>query len=140
MPMLLVLLLTTFSRTPPALTWSDFFASVRAGGITYSDVAKHLDGHRVRLRGYSVGNPAIRDGVLLTHFPHEDPHEVEETDVPYDAVAVIWKKGVDIPRVPTRPTVEGVLRLGNRDVGPVIVSITLEDATPVLPDTENLKY
>jgi len=126
-----LLVATTFSRTPPVLTWNDFFVAVSAGGMTYSDVAKHLVGHRVRLRGYSVNNPPIENGVLLTHFPYGDPHEVDETDIPYDAVAVMWRKGLDIPRIPSRPTVEGLLHLGNRDVGPVIVSITLEDATPV---------
>jgi hypothetical protein len=93
-----------------------------------------LDGHRVRLRGYAVANPPIEGGILLARWEYTDPHEVDETDIPFDAVAVVWRKSINVPLVPRRPTVEGTPRLGNRDVGPVIVSITLEDATPVLPN------
>ena len=130
-----LILLAAMSRpaAPPTLTWNDFFASVSPTGVTYSDVAKKRENHSVRVRGYAVVTPPLEHGILLTRFPYNDPHEVEETDIPFDAVAVLWRKGIVIPRVPTRPTVEGVLHLGNRDVGPVIVSITLEDATPVYP-------
>src|SRR5262245_25485846 len=132
--MLTVLLVAAALRPPVAqLTWDDFFSAVQASGVTYSDRVRALDGHRVRVRGYAVLNPPLEHGVLLTRFGHQDPHGVEETDVPFDAVAVLWRSGLATGPVPRRPTVEGILRLGNRDVGPVIVSITLEDATPVMP-------
>lgn len=126
-------LLLSVALSTPVIGWPQFFAKVSAQGLTYSQTLRHLEGHRVRLRGYSVAWPEIEHGVLLTSTPYGDPHEVEETDVPFDAVAVVWRSGLALPPTPRRPTVEGTLRLGNRNAGPVIVAITLEDAVPAPP-------
>ena len=117
----------------PSVTWEGFFERVGAEGVVFSQQMIELSGKRVRLRGYSVEHPRIEGGLFLTRFPHEDPHGVEEHDLPFDAVAIVWKKGLRLPATPARPTVEGVLRLGNRAVGVgETVTITLEDATPVI--------
>jgi len=65
---------------------------------------------------------------------YDDPHDVDDTDVPFDTVAVLWRKGITVPPVPSQPTVEGVLHLRNYDAGPVIVPLRLDDATPVYPE------
>jgi len=46
---------------------------------------------------------------------------------------VRWRSGLEIPRVPHRPTVEGTLRLENAAVGPQRVALLLEDAAPIVP-------
>lgn len=117
----------------PPIDWPQFFATVGATGVTYSDTLKSLEGKRVRIRGYSVNHPAPTGGVYLTRFGHSDPREVDEHDLPFDAVAVIWRKDLEIPPVPVRPTVEGTLRLGNRRFSAdEVVTVTLEDAIPVV--------
>jgi hypothetical protein len=134
--LLLLAFFATSAATPapaPAIEWEGFHASVGAQGITFSDRLKALDGQRVRLRGYAVTYPRLNGGLFLTRFEHEDPHGVEEHDLPFDAVGVVWRKGVALPPVPRRPTVEGTLRLGNRRFDGDIVSMTLEDAVPVIP-------
>jgi hypothetical protein len=119
----------------PVIQFETFYASIRAEGVKYSNEMKDLAGKRVRLRGYSVGHPRIDGGLLLTRFEHEDPHGVEEHDLPFDSVAVLWRKDLELPPIPRRPTVEGVLRLGNRRFGESqVVTVTLEDATPVYDD------
>ncbi|MBV9493234.1 MAG: hypothetical protein JOZ54_03225 [Acidobacteria bacterium] len=127
----LLLLLSLFAV--PSLEWGTFHSSMTAQGITFSDPIKALDGQRVRLRGYAVTYPRLDGGLFLTRFEHEDPHGVEEHDLPFDAVGVVWRKGIALPPVPRRPTVEGTLRLGNRRFGEEFVSMTLEDAVPVIP-------
>ncbi|HEV7763484.1 MAG TPA: hypothetical protein VGQ76_00645 [Thermoanaerobaculia bacterium] len=124
----------------PVVSFEKFYASIRAEGLTFTDEMKSLDGKRVRLRGYAVDHPRIENGLFLTRFEHEDPHGVEEHDLPFDSVAVIWKKDIVLPPIPRRPTVEGVLRLGNRTFGESqVVTITLEDATPVVPEADAKK-
>lgn len=123
------------NESAAVIGWDMFYESVRASGLTFSEGMKALEGRRVRLRGHSVGHPRIEGGLLLTRFEHEDPHGVEEHDLPFDAVAVLWRSGIDLPPVPRRPTVEGVLRLGNRRIGEdVIVTVTIEEAVPVVRD------
>lgn len=132
---LFALLATTAADAPSAavVTWGTFYSSVRAEGLTFSERMKELDGKRVRLRGYAVTHPRIEGGLLLTRFEHADPHGVEEHDVPFDAVAVVWRKDLELPPVPRRPTVEGVLRLGNRRFDDhVVVTVTIEHAEPVV--------
>lgn len=129
-------LLLATALSAPVIQWPQFFSAVSTRGLTFSSTLRRLEGHRVRLRGYSVAWPEIDRGVLLTAMPYGDPHEVEETDVPFDAVAVVWRDGMALPPTPRRPTVEGTLRLGNRDVGPVIVAVTLDDAVPAPPASE----
>jgi hypothetical protein len=114
------------------ITWTDLFAKVSPHGVEYSEKLKQLAGTRVILRGYSVTNPPVEGGILLTHFPYSESHEIEETDVPWDAVGVIWRKRLHLPPVPRRPTVEGTLRLGNRTHSGQTVLLTLEDAVPVV--------
>jgi hypothetical protein len=65
----------------------------------------------------------------LSKDPYSDPHDVDETDV--DVVGVVWRKGLPLPPVPGRPTVEGTLRPGNRELGEQMVAIPLENAVPV---------
>lgn len=136
---LFALLATTAADVPSAavLTWETFYSSVRAEGLTFTGRMKELDGKRVQLRGYAVTYPHIEGGLLLTRFEHADPHGVEEHDVPFDTVAVVWRKDIELPPVPRRPTVEGVLRLGNRRFDDhVIVTVTIEHAEPVVPGSE----
>ena len=112
------------------ITWPEFFAHATPHGLEYSAKLHQLAGTRVVLRGYSVAKPAIDGGILLTHFPYSEPHDLDETDVPYDAVAVIWRKGIALPPIPRRPTIEGTLRLGNRSHSGQMTAVTLEDAVP----------
>jgi len=121
------------SSPAPTIDWPDFFASVSTQGVVFSERLKALDGRRVRIRGFAVAYPTVPGGLLLSKDPFSDPHAVEETDLPFDAVGILWKPGLRIPAVPARPTVEGVLRLGNRKVGDQIVAIVLDDAAPVYP-------
>lgn len=118
----------------PTIDWPDFFASVSARGIVYSDRLEALEGKRVRLRGFSVVREDWKRIILVTRFPYveSDPHDSEaELDIPFDAVGIVWRNGVAVPKVPECPTVEGTLLLGNRVVGSQTVAIVLEDAVPV---------
>lgn len=124
------LLLFAILAAPPRIEWPMFFSRVTTAGVTYAPALKDLDGQRVVLRGFTVQNPRIDGGILMTAAPFEDPHEVAETDVPFDAVAVVWRTGLDLPPIPGHPSVEGTLRLGNRRFGDETVCITLEDAVP----------
>jgi len=120
------------------ITWETFYKSVRAEGLTFSDRLKSLDSKRVRLRGYAVNHPRLDGGLFLTRFEHEDPDGVDEHDLPFDAVAVLWKESIELPPVPRRPTIEGVLRLGNRRFDDdVVVTITIEEAVPVYREKED---
>src|SRR5262249_3849533 len=85
-----------------------------------------------RLRGYSIRTPQAPGALFLSReaFASSD---AEETEIPFDVVGVVWRKGTVIPPIPARPTVEGVLKLGNVEIGDQVVSVTLEDAVPVLP-------
>lgn len=120
----------TRTGAPPTIDWPDFFARVLVQGVEYSDRIKDLEGRRVRLRGYSIRTPEIAGALLLSRemFAASD---AEETEIPFDAVGVIWKRGISLPPIPTRPTVEGTLRLGSRELGSQVVPIALEDAVPV---------
>lgn len=117
----------------PSIAWPDFFSRVSTEGLVYSEKLRALEGRRVRLRGFAVTNPPVPGGLIMTRDPYSDPHDVDETDVPYDAVGVLWRKGLAITAVPGRPTVEGTVRLGNHEVGSQIVAILLEDAVPAPP-------
>jgi hypothetical protein len=124
------------SAAPPTIDWPEFFASVGTRGLVFSDRLKALEGQRVRLRGCSVLRPEWSEGLLLTRFPfaESDPNDPEDVlDIPCDAVGVVWRRGIAVPSVPERPTVEGTLRLGNRTVSSQRVAILLEDATPAVP-------
>lgn len=121
---------------PPTIDWPDFFASVTNQGVVFSEHLKTLEGQRVRLRGFRVTNPPVTGGLVVTRirFVESDPHGPgAELDLPYDAVGVIWRRGLALPKVPARPTIEGTLRLGNRTFSGQVVTILLEDAVPVLP-------
>jgi hypothetical protein len=116
----------------PAIDWPQFFAHVGNEGLVYSDVLKSLEGKRVRLRGYTIYGPAVPGGLLLGRNAAPALHDVDEIEVPYDAVGVLWRKGLKLPPPPAHPTVEGILRLGNHDLGGgAIVAILIDDATPV---------
>ena len=84
------------------ITWPEFFARVTTEGLVYSERLKTLDGRRVRLRGYAITHPSVPRGLLLSRDPYSDPHDVDETDVPYDAVGVVWRKGLSPPPLPAR--------------------------------------
>lgn len=124
------------SPAPATIDWPDFFASVSAQGVVFSDRLKGLEGRRVRLRGFSVARSPAQRGLLLTRIPYveSDPHgEGSELDLPYDVVGVVWRTSIGLPPVPGRPTVDGTLRLGNQEVGGQIVALALVDAVPSPP-------
>ncbi|HEY3349705.1 MAG TPA: hypothetical protein VGM13_08015 [Thermoanaerobaculia bacterium] len=114
----------------PHLTWNDFFARVESTGATFSDRMRALDGTRVVLRGYAVGDPRPDGGLYLTHYPEGKLHPDDEDTLPWDSVGVVWKKGRKVPAIPKQPSVEGTLRLGNCDLGTETVILVLEDAVP----------
>jgi hypothetical protein len=118
---------------PPSIAWPEFFAHIGNQGLEYSETLKALDGKRVRLRGYAIPTPGVPGGLLLGRDASSELHDVDEIEVPYDAVGVLWKKGLALPRIPARPTVEGRLRLGNHRLGGQAVAILIEDAIPVVP-------
>jgi hypothetical protein len=120
----------TATDTLPHLTWSDFFAKVESTGATFSDRMRALDGTRVVLRGYAVGDPKPDGGLYLTRNPEAKLHPDDEDTLPWDSIGVVWKKGRKIPAVPTQPSIEGTLRLGNRSLGTETVILVLEDAVP----------
>ena len=115
---------------PPRIDWSDFFAKVETTGATFSERMHALDGKRVVLRGYAVVDPKPEGGLYLTHFPGAKLHPDDEDTLPWDSVGVVWRKGRKIPPVPIQPTIEGTLRLGNRELGTETVILVLEDAVP----------
>jgi hypothetical protein len=114
----------------PHLTWADFFAKVESTGATYSDRLKELDGHRVVLKGNAVLEPRPEGGLYLTRNPEARLHPDDEDTLPWDSVGVLWRKSVRVPRIPSRPSIEGTLRVGNRQVGTETVILVLEDAIP----------
>ncbi|MFA6958990.1 MAG: hypothetical protein WC538_24220 [Thermoanaerobaculia bacterium] len=125
-----ICLATAADGAPPRIDWPGFFATVGATGATWAPELKKLDGKPVIVRGYAVTNPPLEGGAFLTRFQHDDPHDVEESDLPFDAVAVVWDRTIDVGSVPVRPTVVGTLRLGNRTYGGSAVMITIENARP----------
>lgn len=132
--LLSTLLFPAAAEPPKAIAWEMFYESIRASGLQFTDRMMALHGRRVRLRGHAVSHPRIAGGVVLTRFEHADPHGVAEHDLPFDAVAVLWRAGIELPPVPRRPTIEGILRLGNRRFGEtVVVTVTIEDAIPIVP-------
>jgi hypothetical protein len=138
-PMVLsaVLLLSPVAVRPPeapvpAIEWGGFFSRVDVTGAEYAPALEALEGKRVRLRGYAVLEPIPPGGLFLTRVPSERLHPDDEETLPWDAVAVAWRPGLAVPPIPSRPTVEGTLRLGNRRVGAEAVILTLEDAVPVV--------
>jgi hypothetical protein len=118
---------------PPTIDWPQFFAHIGNEGLVYSNTLKALEGKRVRLRGYAIHSPQIPGGLLLGRDATPTLHDVDEIEVPYDAVGLLWRKGLKVPPPPARPTVEGILRLGNHDLGTQIVAILIDDATPAAP-------
>lgn len=119
----------------PHLAWNDFFAKVESTGATYSDRLKELDGKRVVLRGNAVQEPKPAGGLYLTRHPETRLHPDDEDTLPWDAVGVVWRKSVRVTGVPSRPSIEGTLRVGNRQVGTETVILVLEDAIPRLERT-----
>jgi hypothetical protein len=118
------------SEALPHLTWTDFFSKVESTGATFSDRMRALDGTRVVLRGFAVVDPRPEGGLYLTHYPEGRLHPDDEDTLPWDSVGVVWKKGRKIPPIPKQPSIEGTLRLGNRDLGTETVIFVLEDAVP----------
>jgi hypothetical protein len=114
----------------PHLAWSDFFAKVESTGATFSDRMRALDGTRVVVRGYAVVDPKPDGGLYLTRYPEGKLHPDDEDTLPWDSIGVVWKKGRKVPAVPKQPSIEGTLRLGNRDLGTETVILVLEDAVP----------
>ncbi len=120
------------SPSTPTVDWTGFFSTVSVSGAEYSPALKALEGKRVRLRGHAVLEPVPPGGLFLTRVPSERLHPDDEETLPWDSVAVAWRPGIVLPPIPSRPTVEGTLRLGNRRVGQENVILTLEDAVPVV--------
>jgi hypothetical protein len=115
---------------PPTIDWPDFFSSVKPEGVVISDRLRQLDGKRVRIRGYSLAEPAPKGGLFLTRLPAGRLHPDDFDTLPWDSVAVLWRPGLPLPAVPLRPTIEGTLRLGNRMVEGENVFLLIEDAVP----------
>ncbi len=116
----------------PHLTWADFFAKVETTGATYSDRLKELDGQRVVLKGNAVQDPKPEVGIYLTRNPEARLHPDDEDTLPWDSFGVVWRKGLKVAAVPSRPSIEGTLHVGNRQVGTETVILVLEDAVPHL--------
>jgi hypothetical protein len=122
----------TAADSIPHLAWDDFFAKVETTGATFSDRIRALDGTRVVLRGYAVVDPKPEGGLFLTRFPEARLHPDDEDTLPWDSVGVVWRKSRKLPAIPRQPTIEGTLRLGNRELGTETVILVLEDAVPHL--------
>lgn len=118
------------AAAPPLLDFDRLFARVAVTGAELAPDVKALDGARVRLRGWAVHEPRPEGGLFLTRTPVQRLHPDDEETLPWDAVAVVFREGLELPPVPDRPTVEGTLRLGNRRVGVETVILVLEDAVP----------
>ncbi len=112
------------------MSWADFFSKVESTGATFSDRMRALDGKRVVIRGCAVADPRPAGGLYLTRLPEAKLHPDDEDTLPWDSIGVVWKKGRKIPPVPRQPSVEGTLRLGNRELGTETVILVLEDAVP----------
>jgi hypothetical protein len=121
------------SADVPLIDWDGFFSSVSASGAEFKAEVKAFEGKRVRLRGYAVVQPVPPDGLFLTRLPHERLHPDDAESLPWDAVGLLWRKGVTVAAVPKRPTFEGTLRIGTRRLGDESVILVLEDAVPWLP-------
>ena len=121
------------SADVPLLDWDGFFSSVSTSGAQFKSEVRALEGKRVRLRGYAVVQPVPPGGLFLTRLPHERLHPDDAESLPWDAVGLLWRKGVSLAAVPKRPTFEGTLRLGTRSLGEESVILVLEDAVPWLP-------
>lgn len=121
------------SADVPLLDWDGLFSSVSASGAEFKPEVKALEGKRVRLRGYAVVQPVPPGGLFLTRLPHERLHPDDAESLPWDAVGMIWRKGLSLAAVPKRPTLEGTLRLGTRRLGDESVILMIEDAVPWLP-------
>lgn len=121
---------STTEAVAPLIDWPEFFSFVRPARVEISAKLRQLDGKRVRLRGHSLLEPQPRGGVFLTRLPAGRLHPDDFDTLPWDAVAVLWRPGLELPQIPNRPTVEGVLRLGNRQVEGENVFLLLEDAVP----------
>lgn len=122
----------TANSSTPAIDWSGFFSLVSVKGAEYAPPLRALEGKRVRLRGNAVLEPMPPGGIFLTRVPSERLHPDDEETLPWDSVAVMWRPGIVLPPIPPRPTVEGILRLGNRRIGAENVILTLEDSLPVV--------
>ena len=120
----------------PVVDWATLFSRVSTTGAEFAPSVRALDGKRVRIRGYALREPLPAGGLFLTRTPEGRLHPDDEETLPWDAVVVLWKAGIDLPAVPSRPTVEGTLRLGRRRVGSETVILALEEAVPVLPAAE----
>jgi hypothetical protein len=105
---------------------------VSVRGAEYAPKLEALNGKRVRLRGHAVIEPMPTGGLYLTRVPSERLHPDDEETLPWDSVVVLWRAGVALPPIPSRPTVEGTLRIGNRRIGAETVILALEDAVPVV--------
>lgn len=121
------------SAEVPSLDWDGLFSTVSAAGAEFKPEVKALEGRRVRLRGYAVVEPVPPGGLFLTRLPHGRLHPDDAESLPWDAVGMLWRKGLSMAAVPKRPTVEATLRLGTRRLGDESVILVLEDAVPWLP-------
>jgi hypothetical protein len=126
---------------PPAsrVEWREFFSKVTTEGAEFSEKLRSLEGKRVLLRGYAIFEPRPDGGLYLTRFPEGKLHPDDEETLPWDAVGVVWRKGIHLPKIPPYPTVEGTLRLGNRQLGTETVILLLEDALPARAAPANRK-
>jgi hypothetical protein len=109
---------------PPAgttdLAFRELFAPIGRRGLAYSEKARGLDGRRVRMLGYMVGQDAPADGMLLlAPYPfqlHETEYGLAE-DLPAATVHVIVpdRAGRKVPYTPGLLLLTGRLELGPRE-------------------------
>lgn len=117
----------------PRLTWPQLFSKVSATGAEFSETARSLEGKRVLLRGHAVARGASAAHLYLASSPAAPLHPDDYDTLPWDAAGVVWRKGLALPQIPPRPTIEGTLRLGSRKLGEETVVLVLEDAVPFVP-------
>lgn len=115
------------------LDWNRLFSTIAITGAGFREEVKALEWRRVRSRGHAVVQPVPDGGLFLTRLPHERLHPDDAESLPWGAIGLVWRKGLAMPAVPRRLTVEGTLRLGNRRIGGEVVILVLEDAVPWLP-------
>lgn len=110
--------------TPPPgvsdLKWGEFFVRpVGDGGLTITPRLRGLNGKRVRILGYMVGQEAPTPGVLLlAPIPLTiEEHEGGFSDLPPATVRVLvpHARGAVFPRTHRLLLLTGVLQVGNRE-------------------------
>jgi hypothetical protein len=101
------------------ISFQEFLAPAREGGLEYSERLRALAGKRVRLSGYMVREPRRSPGIFIL-VPR--PVTLERNglcfteDIPPHAVHVhVAATGAPVPYVPGRMVLTGVIEIGPRN-------------------------